>query len=92
MQEQQSANDDEGDDSEGARADVMHMLTEDGSTAQSVAAEAVASAGVQAQLARNEDGTRIVDLTEDDSTAEGPVAANAVTSHEKVLNRQGIAH
>jgi len=47
---------------------------------------------VQAQLARNEDGTRIVDLTEDDSTAESPVAANAATSHEKVLNRHGIAH
>jgi hypothetical protein len=45
LQEQQSASDDEGDDSEGASADVMHMLTEDGSTAQSVAAEAVASAG-----------------------------------------------
>jgi len=91
VQEQQSANDDEGDDSEGASADDMHMLTEDGSTAQSVAAEAVASAGVQAQLARNEDGTRIVDLTEDDSTAESP-AANAATSHKKVLNRHGIAH
>jgi hypothetical protein len=46
---------------------------------------------VQAQLARNEDGTRIVDLTEDDSTAESP-AANAATSHKKVLNRHGIAH